>query len=571
MSPSATTITDPDDALGKNNWNERRDNKPRSTVNIGADKRRLMVLDSTTEPTDHYKNSRLGGLLHSHSHGVSIRTLNASQTSSPPSPLDPPLKHPSPQDQLPHRLSSAHSFTGGESTCTSKRLSRPFSSLFRHLQHPSPQSSGSFDSATTAPSTHSIIGGGLFNGRQGFGHHHNTHHFDNVDRLEMKYGPYIKPIEKKKYLGGNRKNVASGATAVIRLVQPRRSTTVLAVKEFIRKDKNEDERTYRKRMQNEYCISKSARGHPHIVETMDLVLDEDERWCAVMEFVSTLALSSVTIISLTIPLFQCGTLKCAGGDLFSLLEERPSLPTMEQSCLFKQLLLGLQHLHAMGIAHRDIKPENLVMTTGGTLKIADFGVAHVVQTCFEKEPHDCHEWCGSESFWSPEMWSLTSAQDAYDGRALDVWSAAVTYYCIRFRALPFKCSFYRAPPSTKKAVPGSPAMMACQRTGDSGYRLYLDQRLADPLLCDLWQGPDYPPSSQHQHHGNHQGQGDTAGNGGCSMEVRACLSHLLDPNPAKRWTVEQALDCDWMNNVELCKDGELTNGWRHYHCAPKIR
>jgi hypothetical protein len=293
MSPSATTVTDPDETLSKNNWNERLDTKPRSTVNVNVDKRSSMALESTTDPSDRYKNSRLGGLLHSHSHVVSMRMLNDSQMSSPPSSLDQPTKHSSPQHQRHHRPSSAHSFTGGESTFTSKKLGRPFSSLLRHLQHPlapslSPQSHGPVDSATTATSTNSIIGGGgLFNGRHGFGHHHHST-FDNVDRLESKYGPYIKPIEKKKYLGGNRKNVASGATAVIRLVQPRHSTTVLAVKEFIRKDKNEDERTYRKRMQNEYCISKAARGHPHIVETMDLVLDEDERWCAVMEFVSIL-------------------------------------------------------------------------------------------------------------------------------------------------------------------------------------------------------------------------------------------------------------------------------------------
>ncbi|KAI8093633.1 kinase-like domain-containing protein [Halteromyces radiatus] len=405
------------------------------------------------------------------------------------------------------RRSSMHSFAGIESP--GAKLSRSLGSILRHFHHPIP----------TSPSNSHP----LFNG--------SNHTFDQVDRLESKYGPYIKPIDKKKHLGGNKKNVASGATAVIRLVQPRDGSPILAVKEFIKKDKNEDERAYRKRMQNEYCISKSASGHPHVVETKDLVLDEHNRWCTVMEY-------------------------CAGGDLFSLLEERPTLSIMEQSCLFKQLLLGLQHLHKLGIAHRDIKPENLVMTTGGTLKIADFGVADVVQTCFEKEAHLCHEWCGSENFWSPEMWTLTSAQDPYDGRALDIWSAAVTYYCIRFHSLPFKCSFYRAP-TMKHAVPGSPAMVAAQAEdhGDKGYQQYLDQRQKDLLQCHLWLGPSQ----------------ETSNNEGLSMEIRSCLAHLLDPDPKQRWTVDQALDCDWMNNVEMCDDGELPNGWRHYHCAHKIR
>jgi serine/threonine protein kinase len=228
----------------------------------------------------------------------------------------------------------------------------------------------------------------------------------------------------------------------------------------------------------------------------------------------------------------------------------------------------------MGIAHRDIKPENLILTPGGTLKIADFGVADVVQTCFEKEAHPCHEWCGSENFWSPEMWTLTTGQDPYDGRALDVWSAAVTYYCLRFHSLPFRYSFYRAPPCPKQALPGSPAMVAAQAEdhGDADYQRYLDQRKLDPFHCDLWAGPGRRLDSQQQLDQDQRNLSSGGSEGeGMSLDVRTCLSHLLDPNPKERWTVDQALECDWMVNVELCDDGELPNGWRHYHCAPKSR
>ncbi|KAL0093752.1 kinase-like domain-containing protein [Phycomyces blakesleeanus] len=362
---------------------------------------------------------------------------------------------------------------------------------------------------------------------------HTTINGVRVPLLQEKYGVYIKQDRRHQATAAaikdsgatSRNNIASGATAVIRLVKHPDTNVVLAVKEFKKKDKTENERDYMKRMQNEFIISKTASGHTNIVTTIDLVLDEQDHWCTVMEY-------------------------CQGGDAFSLMTQEHSRMSLDDNlCLFKQLLRGIKHLHELGIVHRDIKPENLVLTAGGTLKIADFGVADVVQRPLEEKARMCSKWCGSEPFWSPEVWELTSDESVYDGKALDIWSAAITFYCIRTNELLFSYAFYHPSNPVKLVGPvtiGSPAEVAsrAQCIGDKAYGLYCDQRKAGgPINCDIWKH--------------------------CSKDERTCLSGMLDPDPKTRWTAEEALESNLMKNFETCVDGKFANGARHYHQVSK--
>jgi TolB-like protein/Tfp pilus assembly protein PilF len=54
------------------------------------------------------------------------------------------------------------------------------------------------------------------------------------------------------------------------------------------------------------------------------------------------------------------------------------LPLREALEYASQLAEGISAAHEQGIVHRDLKPENLFLTSGGTIKILDFGIAKLI-------------------------------------------------------------------------------------------------------------------------------------------------------------------------------------------------
>ncbi len=64
-----------------------------------------------------------------------------------------------------------------------------------------------------------------------------------------------------------------------------------------------------------------------------------------------------------------------GGSLRDRLRGGRALPLSEVIRLTRDVCAGLLPAHGASIVHRDLKPENVLITRGGVLKVADFGLA----------------------------------------------------------------------------------------------------------------------------------------------------------------------------------------------------
>lgn len=104
-------------------------------------------------------------------------------------------------------------------------------------------------------------------------------------------------------------------------------------------------------------------------------------------------------------------------------------------CWFRDLILGIEYLHAQGIVHRDIKPDNCLLTEHDVLKVVDFGVSEM----FEKDSEMLTaKSAGSPAFLPPELCVVKHGD--VSGKSADIWSMGVTLYCLRYGHIPFEKS-----------------------------------------------------------------------------------------------------------------------------------
>lgn len=134
---------------------------------------------------------------------------------------------------------------------------------------------------------------------------------------------------------------------------------------------------------------------------------------------------------------------CKKGIVMKVSLEERAEPYPEEvcRCWFRDLILGIEYLHAQGIIHRDLKPDNCLITADDVLKVVDFGVSEMFDKQGDNPDADAlvtAKSAGSPAFMPPEL--CVVKHGAVSGRAADIWSMGVTLFCLRYGRIPFEKS-----------------------------------------------------------------------------------------------------------------------------------
>lgn len=122
--------------------------------------------------------------------------------------------------------------------------------------------------------------------------------------------------------------------------------------------------------------------HPNIVSVMNAGIEDDIHFI-IMEYIE-------------------------GGNLLSLIYKKKAVPVPEAVSIAIDILQALKLAKDNSIVHRDIKPENILIDANGKAKLADLGLARVINT--EHLTHT-NTMLGSPHYIAPEQIDNSSSVD----------------------------------------------------------------------------------------------------------------------------------------------------------------
>lgn len=196
--------------------------------------------------------------------------------------------------------------------------------------------------------------------------------------------------------------IGSGGMAVVFKALCHRLNRYVAVK--ILRDELASDESFRLRFQTE-SQAVAMLSHPNIVSVYDVSHSDD------MEYIVMELIEGVT--------------------LKQFMREQGALSWKETLHFSGQIAAALAHAHERGIVHRDIKPQNIMVVRDGTIKVADFGIAHLQNEAVATGTVDT---LGSVHYISPEQAKGLGADERSD-----IYSLGIVMYEMLSGELPFDC------------------------------------------------------------------------------------------------------------------------------------
>jgi serine/threonine-protein kinase len=106
-----------------------------------------------------------------------------------------------------------------------------------------------------------------------------------------------------------------------------------------------------------------------------------------------------------------------------------------------EILQGIQALHEKGYIHRDLDPSNIMVSSGGHVKIIDFGIAKKVKDMKDQNGVQDHQltsqgqFVGKPAYAAPE---LVLGNTQYQDQTTDIYAIGVILFQLTTGRLPFE-------------------------------------------------------------------------------------------------------------------------------------
>lgn len=248
--------------------------------------------------------------------------------------------------------------------------------------------------------------------------HRSTHHSDRIDSLSLS-GEFNgakrafgldddvaedarieeQPFENYVLL----EEIGRGGMGIVFRARQKGLGRIVAIKVLKSLDPRESERV---RFQRE-AESIASIQHPNIVQVFEIGLEPGREFLS-MEYVNG------------------GTLEDQIG--------RSSWTNHEIATLVQIIADAIHVAHQRGIVHRDLKPANVLLTSEGTPKIVDFGLAKRLEDSAQLRTHS-GALVGTPCYMSPEQ---VNGKTGEVGACVDIYAIGVILYQMLAKRLPFE-------------------------------------------------------------------------------------------------------------------------------------